>query len=101
MNEGSNTKKGKNSNINKPVSISRLPPSISAKLSKEINKISKYFKKNIEKKDQIKLYAQTSSSTNITRKTLEIKKIFPNLQNKKIGNIQKIIRGMDKPKLKV
>jgi len=41
------------------------------------------------------LYVQTSSSTNITRKTLEIKKIFPNLQNKKIENIQKIIRGMD------
>jgi len=88
MNEGSNTKKGKNLNMNKPVSVSRLPPSILAKLSKKINKFSKYSKKNIEKKDQIKLYAQTSS-TNITRKTLEIKKIFPNLQNKKLKTFKK------------
>ena len=57
INEGSNIKKSKDSNTNKSASISRLPPSILAKSSKEINEISKYFKNNIEKKDQKKLYA--------------------------------------------
>jgi len=52
INEGSNIKKGKESNANKSASISKLSPSILAKSSKEINKISKYFKKNIKKKDQ-------------------------------------------------
>jgi len=31
---------------------------------------------------------------------LKIKEVFPNLQNKKIENIQKIIRSEDKPKPK-
>jgi len=39
-------------------------------------------------------------STNITRETLKIKETFPNLQNKKIKNIQKIIRDENKPKPK-
>jgi len=84
INEGSNTKKGKNSNMNKPASISRLSPPIPVKSPKKVNEIYKYFKKNIKKKNQKKSYAQaSSSSTNITRETLKIKKVFPNLQNKK------------------
>jgi len=44
----SNTSKGNNSkSADKPVSIDRLPPLIPAKSPKEINKISKYFKKTI------------------------------------------------------
>jgi len=87
--------------MNKPAFISRLSSPIPVKSPKEIDKISKYFKKNIEKKDQKKLYAQASSfSTNSTRETLKIKEAFPNLQNKKIENIQKIIRGENKPKPK-
>jgi len=39
-------------------------------------------------------------STNITRKTLKIKETFPNLQNKEIENIQKIIRSENKSKPK-
>jgi len=101
INEGSNIKKGKDSNANKLASISKLSSPILVKLPKEVNKISKYFKKNIEKKDQKKSYPQASSSSaNIIRETLKIKEAFSNLQNKKIENIQKIIRGEDKPKPK-
>jgi len=48
------------------------------------------------------LYAQASSAnTNTARETLKIKEVFPNLQNKKIENIQKIISdgGKTKPQL--
>jgi len=34
----------------------------------------------------------------MARNTLRIKKVFPNLQNKKIKNIQKIISNKSKPK---
>ena len=100
INEGSNIKKGKDSNANKPASISKLSSPILVKLPKEVNKISKYFK-NIKKKDQKKSYPQASSSSaNIIRENLKIKEAFSNLQNKKIENIQKIIRDEDKSKPK-
>ena len=42
-----NTNKNKNSkSVDKPITFNRLPSSIPAKLLKNINKISKYFKKN-------------------------------------------------------
>ena len=54
-------------------------------ITKEVNEISKYFKKNSVKNNLKKLYAQTFSlSTNITRETLKIKETFSNLQSKKI-----------------
>ena len=40
-------------------------------------------------------------SDNNTRKVLKIKKVFSNLQEKKIENIQKIINRGDKPKLRL
>ena len=70
-------------------------------MPKEVNKISKYFKKN-KKQLQKKSYAQASSSkltsqtnvfSNIVLNTLKIKKTFPHLQNKKINQVQKIING--------
>jgi len=57
-------------NMKKPVSVERLPLPIPAKSSKEVNKISKFFKKNN--------YAQVSHSLNNIRKVLKIK-IFLNL----------------------
>ena len=39
--------------------------------------------------------------TNIARETLKIKDTFPNLQNKKIEIVQKIISSQDKPKLRI
>ncbi len=62
----------------KPVSINRLPPLISAKSPKEVNKIFKYFKKqSIKRKDKVQ--ATTSSSINNIRKVLKIKETFSNL----------------------
>ena len=89
----------KEKNIVKPSYILVLPPPIPAKSPKKVNKISKFFKKNLISKKK-KSYTQASAnSTNITRETLKIKKVFSNLQNKKIKLVQKIINGKGKPKL--
>ena len=51
----SNTSKDNNSkSTDKPVSIDRLLPLISVKSPKEVNKISKYFKKNNQSKEKTK-----------------------------------------------
>jgi len=71
----------------KPALILSLSPPILAKSSKKVNTIFKYFKK-LSKNLGKKLYAQTSSpSSNITRKILKIKEMFPKLQNKKIKHV--------------
>jgi len=88
--------------------VSSLPLPILEKLPKEVNKISKYFKKN-DKQPQRKSYAQASFlsksilflnlSSNIALDTLKIKEIFLHLQNKKIDQVQKLINGNNnKPK---
>jgi len=86
------------------MSVKRLPLPILAKLPKEVNEISKFLKKNNPtngKKDTRKLDAQASFSSNNTREILKIKEIFPNLQAKKIENIQKIIKDDGKPKPRI
>jgi len=99
-----NINKNKNSkSANKPAIFNKLSPPILAKLLKKI-KISKYFKKNNQtndKKNQRKLYAQTLILINNTREVLKIKETFSNLQAKKIENIQKIINGEGKSKLRL
>jgi len=90
--------------------VSPIPPLILAKLQKEVNELSKYFKKNTNTQ-QKKSYAHatslskqsnSSASKNITRKTLKIKKMFPSLPNKKIEEIQKVINSSkDKSKPKI
>ena len=77
-----------------------IPPSILAKSPKEVKEISKFFKKT-KKPTTKKLYAQASTPkphssnkfSNIVMNTLKIKKTFPNLPNKKIDSIQKVING--------
>jgi len=94
------SKSGKNAD--KLVTFNRLPSPIPAKLPKKVNKISKYFKKNNqtnEKKDQRKLYAQALTSFKNTREVF--KKMFPNIQAKKIENIYKIINSKGKPKPRI
>jgi len=82
----------------KPFYISTLPPPIPAKSPKEVNEISKYFKKN-SVSTQKKSYIQASSNeSNAARETLKIKKAFPSLQNKKIKLVQKIISRESKPR---
>ena len=96
----------KDKEVVKPTYVSAIPPPIPAKSSKEVKKISKYFKK-IKKPTMNKLYAQALmskpksivSSSNITMNTLKIKEVFPKLSNKKIDSIQKVINSSnDKPK---
>jgi len=97
-----NNSKGKNK-VNSPY-VSIFPPFILAKSPKEVNKISKFFKKNHSPNINKKSYAQASSNgsnfngTNIARETLKIKEAFPSLQNKKIEQIQKIISRVTNPK---
>ena len=85
------TTKPKNANILPPLYVSSLSLSILAKFTKEINKISKYFKKqqltNYGQKSYAQILAKQSNSANIARKILKIKETFSNLQNKKIGII--------------
>jgi len=78
--------------MDKPTSFVKLPPPILAKMPKEVNEISQFFKKNnqpTEKKNTKKTYAQVSSLTTNTREVLKIKEIFPNLQAKKIKIFKK------------
>jgi len=95
----------------KPTFVSALPPPILAKSQKEVNEISKFFKKT-NSSTLTKSYAQASttskkttssiSSSSITRDTLKIKETFPNLPNKKIDLVQKVINGpINKPKPRI
>jgi len=94
------TKNGKN--IEKPVLILSLLPSIPVKSPKEVNNLNRFFKKKTivsnRKRQGSKSYAQASSIGNVVRETLKIKEMFPKLQASKIKNIQKIIHRGKKPK---
>jgi len=97
-----------NKDTAKPTFVLPIPPPISAKLSKEVKEISKYFKK-IENPTSKKSYVQASSNSvnnnntsSVTMNTLKIKEMFPKLSNKKINTIQKVINGNNaKPKPRI
>ena len=100
----------KEKEVVKPTFVSPISPPIPAKLQKEVNKLSKYFKKNTntqQKKSYVHAtssskQSNSSASKNITRETLKIKKMFPNLPNKKIEEMQKVINSSkDKSKPKI
>ena len=76
----SNTLKTNNGkNIDKLASINRLLSLIPAKLSKKVNNIAKYFKKNNQIKGKTKLYVQvTISLISNTREVFNIKETFSN-----------------------
>jgi len=93
----------------KPTFVSSILPPILAKSPKEVKEISKFFKK-IEKPITKKSYAQaltpkplfSDKSSNIVMNTLKIKETFPNLPNKKINSIQKVINSSNsKAKLRL
>jgi len=97
-----NSNKGKN--LVNTLYISLLPSPIPVKTAKEINKISKYFLKNLQnttKKSYTQASANPTNISNIARNTLKIKEAFPKLQNKKIKIVQKIINRQDKLKPKL
>jgi len=78
-----------------------IPPLIPTKFPKEVKKISKYFKSNKPTQantSQTKSYTQATKTSSDTKEVLRIKEAFLPLQAKNIKNIQKIIKGNDKPK---
>ena len=88
---------GKRKEIIKLTYVLPIPPPIPAKLLKEVKEISKYFKK-IENSTPKKSYTQASSNyvfkdttSNVAMNILKIKEMFPDLSNKKIDTIQKVI----------
>ena len=103
-----------NKSVDKPTlaSINKMPPPILAKLQKEVNQISKYFKNNKpvdSPNNTSKLYAQASKQFNaqiskLVNKTTEVIKIkdtFPTLNAQKVNQIHKIVSGSPKPKLHI
>ena len=81
----------------KPTYVSPLSPPIPVKTPKEVNEVSKYFKKVhvLQKKSYAQASSKflSSSSSNATINMLKIKKMSLKLQNKKIDQVQKIING--------
>ena len=84
--------KSKKSNVANLSYVSPHSSLIPAKLAKEVNEISKYFKKqpsNIAKKSYAQVSANSSNSSNVAREMLKIKEAFSSLQNKKNWNSSK------------
>ena len=95
-----------------PVTINKAPPPppLPAKTRKEVNVISKYFhpkKSTVNNNAQGnntnpgKSYAQASKTSINTLEVLKIKKTFPSLNAQKIDQINNIINGSNKPKLRI
>ena len=85
-------------------SIEKIPPPIPAKLQKEINVISKYFKnKQTETRnpENSKMYAQASKQSTSTLYVIKIKDMFLSIGAKKINQINKIIKRSSKPKCQI
>jgi len=94
-----------------PISFDKVPPPppLPAKSAKKVNAISKYFqnkKPSIENKKKegsnpTKSYAQASKSHATTSDVLKIKEAFPALNTKKIDQVNNIVKGNPKLKLKI
>ena len=106
------TKSNKEQEKSVPITINKVPPPspLLVKSKKEVNVISKYFqskKPSAENKNQVgninlaRSYAQaTKMSANILE-VLKIKEAFPALNAKKIDQINSIVKGDSKPKLRI
>jgi len=93
-----------------PVTINKVPPlpPLLAKSKKEINTISKYFKKptvdNSAHGTNVnsgKSYAQASKTSASTSKVLKIKETFPFLNALKIDQVNNIVNGSTNPKPRI
>ena len=89
--------------INKPSlsSIKRIPLPIPAKLPKEANIISKFFKnKNLDAPTtaKTKSYVQVSRQNTSTMDVIKIKENFPSIEAEKIDQINDIVKGVPKQK---
>jgi len=98
----------------KPVlaTIDKVPPlpSLPVKSKKEVNDISKYFQNKkplAENKNQVgnnnlaRSYAQATKISANTSDVLKIKEAFPALNANKIDQVNNIIKGNPKPKLRI
>ena len=61
---------------------------------KEVNDISKFFKKNNNLKKSYTQASSKSQSNNVMINTLKIKEMFLKLQNRKINQVQKIVNSI-------
>jgi len=90
-----------------PVTINKVPllPPLLAKSKKEINTISKYFKKPMVSNsahgtnvNSGKSYAQALKTSASTSEVLKIKEMFPSLNAQKIDQVNNIINSSTNPK---
>ena len=95
-----------------PVTINKAPPlpPLPAKSKKEINTISKYFRKidssgnngiNPSSNQTSKSYAQATNKSISTSEVLKIKEAFPALNANKVDQINSIVNGQSKPKPRI
>ena len=86
------------------------PPPLPVKSKKEVNVISKYFqskKPSAENKNQVgnnnpvRSYAQATKTSANTLEVLKIKEAFLALNAKKIDQVNSIVKGNLKPKLRI
>ena len=106
----SNTKINKTAPKLVPASINKVPPPslLPAKIAKEVNTILKYFQNKKPSNDKSKdgpkpnkSCAQASKPTVSTAEVLKIKKTFPALSVEKIDQVNNIVNGSSKPKLRI
>jgi len=93
-----------NKSKDKPIEIIKLPPSIPAKLPKEILEKSKFFKKGYKSMEKVKSSTKLSYTQVSTPKVCDILKIkenYPSLPIKRIENIHKIINDSSKLKSRI
>ena len=107
-------KNGNKKEIAKPVPVTinkvPLPPSLPAKTRKEVNVISKYFHPKKSMADNNvqgnntnpgKSYTQASKTLINTSEVLKIKETFLSLNAQKIDQVNNIVNGSNKPKLRI
>ena len=102
ISESTSNKNTKKKNMDKPASIFRLPPPISAKsgdLPKEVNKISKFFKKNNNKKEQKNCILKLQLLLILPEKFWKSKKCFLTYRPKKLRIYKKSSVVKIKPNL--
>jgi len=95
-----------------PVTIDKVPPPppLLVKSKKEVNVISKYFQNkkplaenmnHIGNNNPVRSYAQATKTSANMLDVLKIKEAFPALNANKIDQVNNIVKGNPKPKLRI
>ena len=98
-----NNKSNKKTTKTVLVTINKVPPppTLPVKSKREVNIISKYFQNKkplVGNKNSTMSYAQATKLSANTSEVLKIKETFPALNDKKINQINNIVKGNLKPK---